>query len=279
MNNKKHLLILGCGYLGEAIANTFENANWQVTKTARTGKNLMHADITNPASLNTLKKHIRPPDYIIHSASSGRGGVEAYKQIFIQGVSSILSVFEHTPLLFTSSSSVYKQANGETVTEESEAKPDRQTGKILREAENKVLKANGVVMRLSGIYGENRSAILKKWLLHETTLEEDGRRILNQIHRKDAALAYLIAAEKKLSHTILNVSESQPKSQLETLQWLSNHYKRSIPKSTPIDHNRKRGWSHKKVSSLKLQNLGWRPKYPTFTEAVPDIEKSILETL
>lgn len=59
-------------------------------------------------------------------------------------------------LLFTSSTSVYAQNTGEWVTEESLAKPDRETGRILRETEELVLAHRGCIARLAGIYGPAR---------------------------------------------------------------------------------------------------------------------------
>lgn len=274
---KKSIAILGCGYLGEAIADVFNAAGWKVYKVGRTltSSAMIQADISDTASLEALRDQIGTPEVIVHSASSGRGGVEAYRSVFHLGAQNITKVFEHSTLMFTSSSSVYPQINGETVTEDSFAQPDRETGQILRSAEAHVLKQGGVVMRLSGIYGEGRSVILKKWLKGESKVEEDGRRMLNQIHRRDAAAAYLKVIESKKLTEIYNVSESHPQSQLNTLQWLADYYKKPLPESEPRDLNRKRGWTHKKVSSLKLQQLGWKPQYATFTDAVEDLEETI----
>ena len=58
-------------------------------------------------------------------------------------------------LAFTSSTSVYAQGDGEWVTEESPAEPDRETGRVLRATEEFVLAGGGIVARLAGIYGPN----------------------------------------------------------------------------------------------------------------------------
>jgi len=131
------------------------------------------------------------------------------------------------------------------------------------------------VMRLSGIYGEGRSVILKRWLAGVSRVEADGRRMLNQIHRDDAAEAFYLIASQQRRGEIFNVSEAKPKSQLETLQWLADHYGRPLPETEPIDMNRKRAWSHKTVSSAKLQELGWKPKFTTFTDAVAVLETTL----
>lgn len=272
---KNSLVIIGYGYLGEAIGDAFQDKGWKVFKVGRSGDDVVQADVSDRESLLALKNRMGPVDAVVHCASSGRGGEDAYYQVFEKGASHLTEVFNESQILFTSSSSVYPQTEGESVNEESFAEPDRATGKILRNAEKIILDSGGVVMRLSGIYGEGRSVILKKWLKGESTVEEDGRRMLNQIHRRDAAQAFLMIAENEISGEIFNISESQPQSQLDTLQWLANHYGRPLPESVPRDLNRKRGWTHKIVSSEKMQKLGWVPRYPSFTDAVDAIAPTL----
>jgi len=268
--------IFGYGYLGEAIDACFSAEGWEVVRVGRSAtEGVEQGDLTVVESLRTLKQKVGELSHVVHCASSGRGGVEAYGAVFEVGAANLVEVFPEAHLLFTSSSSVYAQMNGEVVDETSEAEPDRETGQILRRAERNVLDANGTVMRLSGIYGDGRSVILKKWLLGESKVEEDGRRMLNQIHRADAATAYLAVANQQLRGEIFNVSETHPKNQLSTLQWLADHYQRTLPESVPRDLNRKRGWTHKTVSSAKLVSIGWRPKFATFTDAVDAIEPTL----
>jgi len=268
----KKLVILGYGYLGEAIDAYFTKQNWEVIKVGRTAtKDAEQADISSLESLQQLRERIGEVSHVVHCASSGRGGVDAYQDVFERGAINIVKAFPDAHFMFTSSSSVYPQVNGEVVDEASKAEPDRETGKILRRAEEVVLAAGGTVMRLSGIYGDKRSVILKKWLKGESKVEEDGRRMLNQIHRADAAKAYFVVASKDLKGEIFNVSETSPKNQLDTLQWLADHDGKPLPESVPRDLNRKRGWTHKTVSSAKLVSKGWSPQYASFTDAVEDI--------
>ena len=93
--------------------------------------------------------------------------------------------------------------------------PDRETGRLLLEAEAVTLAASGTVARLAGIYGPHRSMILSKFLAGQSVIEEDGRRILNQIHRDDAARAILHLVTRARQGGVYNVSDSTPLSQLE----------------------------------------------------------------
>jgi nucleoside-diphosphate-sugar epimerase len=176
--------------------------------------------------------------------------------------------------LFTSSTSVYAQTDGSLVTEESPAIPERETGRLLLEAERVTLAAMGIVVRLSGIYGPGRSVILKKFLNGEAVIEEDGRRFLNQIHRDDAARAILHLATARAAG-IFNVSDSTPLSQIECYRELGRMFERPLPPAGPRDPDRKRGWTHKRVSNEKLRARGWQPGYPSFLDAARAVASSL----
>ncbi|QJE97516.1 NAD-dependent epimerase/dehydratase family protein [Luteolibacter luteus] len=274
------LLLCGHGYLGQAISRDFITGGWDVTAISREGD----PDATPPevscdlSSAEQVAALNVSPDFIVHCASSGRGGADAYRAVYLEGCRYLLQRFPGIPLLFTSSTSVYAQTDGSEVTEESLADPDRETGKILRETEELVLSHGGIVTRLAGIYGPQRSVILKKFLRGESVIEEDGRRYLNQIHRDDAAsavfhLAWTAAGRK--SSEIYNIADSNPLSQLDCFKRLSELFLRPLPSSGPRDPDRKRGWTHKRVSNAKLRATGWQPAYPSFPDAAPGIAKDL----
>ena len=193
----------------------------------------------------------------------------------MDGCHNLVEQFPGVPLLFTSSTSVYSQADGSIVTEESPAIPERETGNLLLAAENITLAANGLVARLAGIYGPGRSVILRKFLSGEAVIEEDGRRFLNQIHRDDAARAILHMATSGIRGEVFNVSDSTPLTQRECYESLCRIFSRPLPPSGPRDLNRKRGWTHKQVSNEKLRKTGWQPELPSFLDAVEDIAATL----
>lgn len=288
----RHLLICGHGYIGRAVSRDFLAAGWTVTAISREGgcgfqpqavsaassRNALQeqpADLSSKESIHRLAATIAAPDFILHCASSGRGGPDAYRAVYRDGCRHLLDAFPGVPLLFTSSTSVYGQADGSVVTEESPAEPDRETGRILRDTEELVLGADGLVFRLAGIYGPHRSVILSKFLAGRSAIEEDGRRFLNQIHRDDAAAAILHAATAPLESGIYNVADSRPRSQLDTFAALARLFDRPLPPRVPRDLDRKRGWTHKQVSNAKLRATGWRPAHPDFLEAAGDVAATL----
>jgi nucleoside-diphosphate-sugar epimerase len=272
----KKLLLIGHGYLGQAITRTFREKGWQVTATSLSGsEDSISCDVSDAASVKALPA----ADFIIHCAASGRGGAEAYQRVYVDGCRLLTENFSGTPLLFTSSTSVYGQTDGSQVTEQSPALPDRETGHLLRAAEEITVGSGGIVTRLAGIYGPGRSVLLRKFLAGEAVIEEDGRRFINQIHRDDAARALYHLATSGTHHggKIYNLSDACPLTQLGCYTALSEIFQRPLPPSGPRDLDRKRGWTHKQVSSAKLQASGWQPHFPSFLNAVREIAETLTQ--
>lgn len=273
----QRLLLIGNGYLGQAITRSFRENGWQVEAVSLSGgDDSRAADVSDRASVTALAAAIARPDFIVHCAASGRGGAEAYQRVYVDGCANLTDAFPVVPLLFTSSTSVYAQIDGSEVTERSPAEPDRETGKLLLEAEAIVLAAKGIVTRLSGIYGPGRSVILKKFLCGDAMIEEDGRRFLNQIHRDDAARAiFHLASSGTHGGELFNLSDLTPLAQIDCYRKLAELFQRLLPPSGPRDPDRKRGWTHKRVSSAKLTATGWSPAHPSFLDAAPEIAATL----
>lgn len=270
------VFIAGCGFVGLATARLFHERGWEViggTHSVESAERLageafptIAADISDPAAL-AARPELRGLDVAIHAASSGRGGAEAYRRVYLDGVRNLVSVLAPRRLVFTSSTSVYAQIDGAWVAEESDTAPDRETGRILRAAEEATLAAGGVVARLAGIYGPQRSVLLRKFLSEEAIIEGDGGRWINQVHRDDIAAALLLLVERE-ARGVFNVADDDPMPQRELYAWLAAHFQKPLPPTGPIPTDRKRGWTSKRVSNAKLRALGWAPQYPSFKDAI-----------
>jgi nucleoside-diphosphate-sugar epimerase len=277
------ILIAGCGYVGQASADLFHAAGWSVegwTQSAESAAKLAAKpysvygiDITDEARMSAYAGVF---DAIIHSASSGGGDADTYRQIYLNGARRLLDRFSGSRMLFTSSTSVYAQRDSSWVTEESETKPARETGRILLETEELVLGHGGIVARLAGIYGPGRSALLSKFLTGEAIIDPRNDRFVNQIHRDDIAAAlFLLLNRPSPAREIYNVVDDQPILQSDCYRWLAETLNRPLPPVKKREGQRKRGDSNKRVSNAKLRGLGWSPRYSTFAEAM---ERSILRS-
>ena len=278
------ILIAGCGYVGQATADLFHAAGWTVegwTRSAESAAKLSAKPYpvyaVDVADRDQVYARAGMLDAVIHCASSGGGGLDAYRQVYLNGARSLLDRFAGSKVIFTSSTSVYAQRDGSWVTEKSETKPARETGRILLETEQLVLAQGGVVARLAGIYGPGRSALLSKFLAGSAIIDLENDRFINQVHRDDIATAlFLLLDRPSPAREIYNVVDDQPILQSECYRWLAAKLNRPIPPMGRSTAAPKRGASNKRVSNARLRHLGWIPRYPTFAEAM---EKSILLAL
>lgn len=274
------LLIAGCGFLGEAAADFFSATGWRVAALTASGESATRLGETKPypvlaadigADLGTTRADLGAFDFIVHCASSGRGGAEAYERVYVGGVRRLRQAFPEARLLFTGSTSVYAQTDGSWVDEASPAEPDRETGRRLLEAERIALAEGGNVLRLAGIYGPGRSVLLRKFREGSAVLEAGGGRWINQIHRDDAVGALAAVMERGLRGEVYNVADNQPATQREVYGWIAEFLDAPLPPEGPADLNRKRGWTSKRVSNARLRALGWAPAFPRYRDALPVI--------
>jgi nucleoside-diphosphate-sugar epimerase len=278
------ILIAGCGYVGEATADLFHSVGWDVEGWVHSKQSAARLSIKR-YSIRVIDVSQRADvaaragvfDAIIHCVSSGGGDVDAYREIYLNGARHLLETYPKAKILFTSSTSVYAQRDGSTVTEQSETKPLRETSRTLLKVEKLVLGKSGIIARLAGIYGPLRSALLSKFLNGTATIDPNNDRFVNQVHRDDiaSALFLLLNREAQTSAQIYNLVDDQPLLQSDCYRWLAQRLNRPLPPTRKAEQPRKRGDSNKRVSNAKLHQLGWTPAYPTFGEAM---QRSVLPT-
>lgn len=277
------VLIAGCGYLGRAAADLFQDNGWEVegwvarasslrNRSPQAGSSryrLCAVDISDRAAVPSATGEF---EVVIHCASTGGAGPEAYRRLYLEGARNLLEKLQPAKFIFSSSTSVYAQSDGQWVDEESAAAPGHETGRVLREAEELVRQNRGTVARLAGIYGPGRSALLKKFLSGEARLEGGGKRFLNQAHRDDIAAAFLLLARLP-APSLVNIVDDEPLTQRAAYAWLAARLGRPLPPPASPPSPRKRGASNKRVRNTKLRALGWTPRFPNF---VSGMENSVL---
>lgn len=280
MKTNPSTLIIGCGYVGLPLAlrlreQGHEISGWVHSEATAASmaeyrfKRIIIGSVGDPHVWETLGgEHY---DLVIHVASSGRGGEAAYEEVFLQGARLMGGRQPQARKLFVSSTSVYGQTQGEIVTEESPAEPASATSRILREAEKTALGAGMTVVRSSGIYGPGRAVLFDKFRKGEAVIEGDGQRWINQIHQRDlvAALAHLISAGQP--GEIYNASDDTPVTYEDYYAWCAEFLNKPMPPHGPINFNRKRGLTNKRISNAKLRATGWQPQYPSFREGLAAI--------
>ena len=164
------ILIAGCGDVGATLGQRLSAAGHEVWGLKRRPADLppgirpLAADLTDPATLNVL-----PPDLdaVVYSAAAAGFGEAAYQAAYVAGVRNLLDALRQAGqqpqrLLFTSSTSVYAQHQGEWVDEDSPAEAEGFSGRCIRDGE-RLMGDSGwpaVVVRFGGIYGPGRTRLI-----------------------------------------------------------------------------------------------------------------------
>src|SRR5436853_5798872 len=123
----RRVLIVGCGYVGQPLAEALVSQGHQVfglTRSAdrtvgleRAGIQPLVTDITNPAELERLPRDFH---WVINVVATSGGGPDAYRAVYLQGTRNLLAWLKPPEkFLYTSSTSVYGQTDGSTVDEAS----------------------------------------------------------------------------------------------------------------------------------------------------------------
>jgi nucleoside-diphosphate-sugar epimerase len=135
-------------------------------------------------------------------------------------------------------------------------------------AESSSVESGAIVVRSSGIYGPGRGVLLEKLRRGEAIIEGDGLRWINQIHQRDLVSALLHLIKKGVSGQIYNATDDTPVTYRDYYAWCSDFLGKPMPPHGPVNTERKRGLTHKRVSKAKLRATGWQPHYPSFREGI-----------
>lgn len=291
------ILTLGCGYVGATLGTKLQMLGHEITGVVRTpesakalqasGFKVRIADCSIPKEAVTACEG--EFDVVVFAISSKGSD---YQCTYVQGMQNVLSAFskgEKLPRLFfyTSSTSVYTQTDGEWVDENSPCQPLHENGKFLLQTEQLLSQAaknrfSTYILRLSGIYGPGRHAMVDKLRAGIEALPGDGLHWINQIHRDDvvSAIIHLISKfegqNSKFESRILNISDHEPIVQHDYVAWLCERLNRPVPSYNPKQKVvSRRGHSfqpNRRISTRALCKTGWTPIYPSFREGLANCQ-------
>ncbi len=266
--NKSNVLIVGCGDVGSALARQLLESNdfevWGLRRDVSQlpeGVRPIKADLTS----GDLGKWPGRVDYLVYCAAADGPGEERYHKAYIQGLKNTLEQLQQVQLnparvLFTSSTSVYHQSEGEWVDEYSVVEPKSFSGKTMLKAESLLhsTKYPTTAVRFGGIYGPGRNRLI------ERVRQGKGCPAFppvygNRIHRDDCAgiLAHLIKLDKQgqtLSDVYIGV-DNEPAPVYEVLQWLADQINVTLDDSNPPPARGNRRCCNKRILSSGYQFL------------------------
>ncbi len=274
------VLIVGCGYVGLPLGEELVRLGHEVYGVRRSavgaeemtaaGIRPLVADVTKLAELAQLPG---PFDWVVNCVSSSKGGVEEYREVYLQGTRNLMAWLSQSPpkkFVYTSSTSVYGQTDGSAVKESSPTEPGSETARVLVETEKALVEAKGfpgVILRVAGIYGPGRGHLFLQYLKNEARIAGQGERIINMIHRDDLTGIITAALKNGRAGEVYNAVDDEPVAQIHFFRWLSETLGKWMPPFATEEENagRKRGLTNKKIQNRKVKmELGYQFKYPNF---------------
>jgi len=281
----KHVIVLGCGYVGSAVAREAAAEGARVTALTRNAGTAaaLRADgiAAVVADLAGSEWHDAIPGagaLVLNCVSSGGGGLDAYRHSYVGGMESTVAwARKRGPaetIVYTSSTSVYPQGGGAVVDETAPTDGAGERGAILREAERRLAEAGPAVcarwfvLRLAGIYGPERHHFVDQVRAGEAG--GTGEHRMNLIHRDDIVAAVRAAwtAPAEAPSAIYNGADDAPTRKAEVVAWVAARLGVPMPRFTGEAISARRGQTPDRVianGKLKAE-LGWAPRFPTFRE-------------
>ena len=209
------IAIIGCGYVGSAIARLWHQQQHEVTVTTTTPEKL--SDLQAIASevaivygndLDTLKKIIQDKEVILLCIGAKQRTVTGYRQSYLATAKNLVTVIQEIPtvkqLIYTSSYGILGNKNGEWADETAAVSPISEQGEILSQTEQVLLSLSNsalkvCVFRLSGIYGTGRELIKIFRSRSGTIRPGNGKDYTNWVHLDDIVNGIEFARQKQLS--------------------------------------------------------------------------------
>ena len=272
----KKIALIGCGDIGCRLGRQLLALGAEVHGMRRSLQHLpagfiAHAlDIHQPQSLQVLAEI--DFDYLVVTLSPDQFDDEAYRQTYVEGLRHILAAVNRQALrklFWVSSTSVYGQADGRWVDENSETEPTRFSGRRQLEAE-KLLYALGdkaCIVRFAGIYREGRHHLVEKLLAGELSGEPNADYYTNRIHVEDCAgvLLHLMQRDSEGS-TLERVyigCDSTPVLYSELIQWLAETLGKPLAETGEAATPRV---GSKRCCNQRLLDTGFSFQYPSYRE-------------
>ncbi len=228
---------------------------------------VLTVDVAAPADVmgdaageETLRRALSvvEPRVVYCCQSTHGGGAEDYRRCYQEVVRQLIAVVPSARIVFCSSASVYGKRKGAITDEESPCCPASERGQILLQTEQRVQQAGGIVARLAPLYADGRCEILRRHLVGEPQVPGTPSRMLNYLHREDAAQALLLLGRlAQLPWSLFNVcSESFTKEQVYALMTRLT----GIPAALTSAPASCRGASDVLLDCRRLRSLGWKPE-------------------
>jgi nucleoside-diphosphate-sugar epimerase len=252
------LLVLGCGYVGTAVARAGRARGLGVTVTLRDEASAaplraLGLTVLVAAELDAgIREHANADTHVV-VAFPPDGRTDARVASALAGAGSIV---------YVSSTGVYGDRRGVIDDTTPIPAPVGERARRLLDAEELYRGAGATILRCPGIYGPERG-LHRRILGGEHRIPGDGSRTLSRIHVAD--LAELLLAAAATRGEIFVVGDLEPAPHGDVVRFVCETYGVPLPPSVPLGdvHDSLRADRHVDASRA-LGRLGVKLRFPSY---------------
>lgn len=284
-----HLLILGAGFSGKAIGQTFRAAGFSVSGTTRSAEKAEGLRALGIAPIlydggtipDALAADMARATHVVQSIAPGKEG----DPLFRPGMPSISALMPKLAWAgYLSTVGVYGDHKGGWVDEDTVLNPVSARSIERVEAENHWLdfgRASGLpvaVLRLAGIYGPGRNALRN---MEEGTARRLVKKdqVFNRIRVEDIGSAALFLAQKSLGG-LWNITDNEPGPPQDVVAEAARLMGLPVPPDVAFETAelspmaRSFYGENKRVSNAKLRAAGFEFRFPDYRQSLAELHAS-----
>jgi nucleoside-diphosphate-sugar epimerase len=277
------VLILGCGYTGQWLAQWLVQQQIEVSGTSRSGMPIAGLNISMfPFACATGSSGVPLPtaalDYVTHVVSTIAPDDQGIDPV----AASLMPLLQSAHLEwfgYLSTTGVYGDAQGAWVDEESPLNPQNVRSQHRATIEATFLHSGlpAHIFRLPGIYGPGRSILDKLRAGTAQHIYKPGH-VFSRIHVEDIVQTVGQSMRSPQPGSIYNVADDEPSESGDLLKWGAKLLNLSPPPAQPYSQANLSPmaasfWSEcRRIRNHKIKRaLGVQLKYPTYREGLQAI--------
>ena len=274
------LTIVGCGYVGLALAERLQPRRPQLTLTTTSSERLALlspladrvelCDATDPAQLLNALRQSSSAVFCLGPKGDRQVDTNGYRHTFVDSFRCLTSLLPQLPdlrqIIYTGSCSVYGDAEGYWVDEQTTPAPGRGHGNVLLESEqllSGISDRRVCILRLGALYGPGRDLDRRLRGLAGLKRPGSGATYSNWLHVADAAGALEAALDAEWDG-VVNVVNDEPirlrdlvgrslrRQGLATVRWLGQD---------------EPGAGGRRIRNTRLKQLGYQLQHPSLDQS------------
>lgn len=284
-----HLLILGAGFSGKAIGQTFKAAGFSVSGTTRSAEKADGLRALGIAPIlydggpvpEALAADMARATHLVQSIAPGKDGDPLFRA-GIPALSELMPKLEWAGYLSTVG--VYGDHKGGWVDEDTALNPVSARSIERVEAENhwldfgRIFSLPVAVLRLAGIYGPGRNALRN---MDEGTARRLVKtdQVFNRIRVEDIGRSALFLAKKSLGG-VWNITDNEPGPPQDVVAEAARLMGLPVPPDVPFETAelspmaRSFYGENKRVSNAKLRAAGFEFSFPDYRQSLAELHAS-----